>query len=64
MRLLQKPRAPLRYPLQNLHIETQKHQSWTHFIDFNKWKVEIGDNEMQNTAESAAMSKGNTIPAN
>ncbi len=48
MKLLQKPRAPLRYPLQNLHIETQRHKSWTHFIDFNKWEVEIGEDEIEN----------------
>lgn len=44
MRLLKKPRAPFRYPLQNLHSETQNHKSWSHFLDFNKWNVEIGDN--------------------
>lgn len=43
MRLLKKPRAPFRYPLQNLHITTQSHKSWAHFIDFNKWEVEIGE---------------------
>jgi hypothetical protein len=51
MKLLQKPRAPLRYPLQNLHIETQEHKSWTHFIDFNKWEVEIGEDDIRHIAE-------------
>ena len=45
MRLLKKPRAPFRYPLQNLHFETQNNKSWSHFLDFNKWNVEIGENK-------------------
>jgi len=48
MQLLQKPHAPLRYPLQNLHIETHEHDGWAHFIDFSKWEVEIGEDEIKN----------------
>ena len=54
MRLLKKPRAPFRYPLQNLHFETQNHKSWSHFLDFNKWNVEIGDN---NSGELSVVSE-------
>ncbi len=61
MKLLQKPRAPLRYPLQNLHIETQGHKSWTHFIDFNKWEVEIGENDRLQMTEDRKIQSGNTI---
>lgn len=55
MRLLKKPRPPVRYPLQNLHLSIEKHQSWSHFIDFSQWNVEIGDDtssqnlKMENT---------------
>jgi 5-methylcytosine-specific restriction endonuclease McrA len=45
MKLLKKPKAPFRYPLQNFHLEIKKHKSWAHFLDLNKWEVEIGENE-------------------
>lgn len=57
MRLLKKPRAPFRYPLQNLHLETQSHKSWSHFLDFDKWNVEIGDNIGQKTEDRFLISE-------
>jgi 5-methylcytosine-specific restriction endonuclease McrA len=56
MKPLKKPRAPFRYPLQNLHFEMQNHKSWSHFLDFNKWNVEIGDNREQRTEDRVQIS--------
>ena len=56
MRLLKKPRAPFRYPMQNLHLETQSHESWSHFLDFNKWNVEIGEDREQITEDRVQIS--------
>jgi len=45
MKLIKKPGLPVRYPLQDVQFRQKIHESWSPFLDFAKWKVEVGDEQ-------------------
>ena len=45
MKLLKKPRLPVRYPLQDVQLRQKIRESWSPFLDLSKWKVEVGEDQ-------------------
>jgi 5-methylcytosine-specific restriction endonuclease McrA len=41
MQLLKKAKKPKLRPFINVHITRERHPSWSHFLDFGKWKVDL-----------------------
>src|SRR5262249_17786265 len=43
MRLLRKPKRPQWRPLLHVHYSRKTDESWKHFLDLSRWRVELSD---------------------
>ncbi|NOZ63382.1 MAG: HNH endonuclease [Caldiserica bacterium] len=48
MKLLKKPRAPLRLSIHQDEVVEFAHPSWKYFIDVSQWKVKVGEEDAWN----------------